>query len=249
MLYSVRMRAAQGGTHEDGGRHISGAERLVPESGIGEAADAMLRRAMNHSRGKADFINITVEAMPGPMLRIPLPAVETLNFPDIFSCRLAARQLLVDNGIAAPAVDSGFASLDSLADSMRGAMLLCAKTGIRLDQAGMRGVRVSRQDCSDREAYAAHLQSLGLSGVHVREALVLASKVLAAPGVAAELCWSDDPEYTAGYISVCRRYIRLPHFKPYGSPVGGRVFFLEPGCDVDTTIEFLQNQPVLVDVR
>ena len=28
-LYSVRMRAAQGGPHEKGGHHISGAERIV----------------------------------------------------------------------------------------------------------------------------------------------------------------------------------------------------------------------------
>ena len=28
-LYSVRMRASQGGPHENGGHHISGAERIV----------------------------------------------------------------------------------------------------------------------------------------------------------------------------------------------------------------------------
>ena len=29
MVYSIRMRAAKGGPHEQGGSHISGAERLV----------------------------------------------------------------------------------------------------------------------------------------------------------------------------------------------------------------------------
>ena len=29
MLYSIRMRSAQGGAHEHGGHHISGAERLI----------------------------------------------------------------------------------------------------------------------------------------------------------------------------------------------------------------------------
>lgn len=29
MLYSVRMRAAEGGSHEQGGKHISGAEKLI----------------------------------------------------------------------------------------------------------------------------------------------------------------------------------------------------------------------------
>ena len=28
-LYSIRMRGAEGGPHEEGGRHISGAERIV----------------------------------------------------------------------------------------------------------------------------------------------------------------------------------------------------------------------------
>lgn len=31
MLYSVKMRSAQGGPHEQGGRHISGAERILSE--------------------------------------------------------------------------------------------------------------------------------------------------------------------------------------------------------------------------
>ena len=34
MVYSIRMRSAQGGPHEQGGSHISGAERLVSESDL-----------------------------------------------------------------------------------------------------------------------------------------------------------------------------------------------------------------------
>ena len=34
-LYSVRMRAAQGGPHENGGHHISGAERMVTLNQVG----------------------------------------------------------------------------------------------------------------------------------------------------------------------------------------------------------------------
>ena len=33
-LYSIRMRGAEGGPHEEGGRHISGAERIVEESDL-----------------------------------------------------------------------------------------------------------------------------------------------------------------------------------------------------------------------
>ena len=41
MLYSVKMRSAQGGPHEQGGRHISGAERILSEEKIEQAIVAM----------------------------------------------------------------------------------------------------------------------------------------------------------------------------------------------------------------
>ena len=44
MLYSVKMRSAQGGPHEQGGRHISGAERILSEEKIEQAIVAMLHR-------------------------------------------------------------------------------------------------------------------------------------------------------------------------------------------------------------
>ena len=44
MHFSVRMRAAQGGAHENGGRHISGAERLIPRELLLETTQAMVQR-------------------------------------------------------------------------------------------------------------------------------------------------------------------------------------------------------------
>ena len=49
MLYSVKMRSAQGGPHEQGGRHISGAERILSEEKIEQAIVAMLHRAQKLS--------------------------------------------------------------------------------------------------------------------------------------------------------------------------------------------------------
>ena len=63
-LYSVRMRAAQGGPHENGGHHISGAERMVPLNQVGFIAQSLVERALHHSKGTADFINITVDLIP-----------------------------------------------------------------------------------------------------------------------------------------------------------------------------------------
>ena len=55
-LYSIRMRGAEGGPHEEGGRHISGAERIVEESDLESVASSLIHRAMHHSKGKSDFI-------------------------------------------------------------------------------------------------------------------------------------------------------------------------------------------------
>ena len=52
------MRSSLGGSHGVGGRHISGAERIVPEDGLEEQVIAMLRRARTHERGRAEFIQV-----------------------------------------------------------------------------------------------------------------------------------------------------------------------------------------------
>ncbi|MPN40940.1 6-carboxyhexanoate--CoA ligase [bioreactor metagenome] len=136
--------------------------------------------------------------------------------------------------------------LTALPDSMRGAILMCAATGTRLDNTAERGIRVSRMDITDETSFSAWLETSQLSNIHVREALVLASKVAAAPDIAAELCWSDDPDYTTGYVASKTQYIRIPHLKSFGSPVGGRIFFVSPGSDIDNLITYLEEQPVLI---
>ncbi len=249
MLYSVKMRAAQGGPHEHGGRHISGAERLVPRDKITETTHAMLERAFSHSRGRADFINIKVEAIANEsIVTAPLLPVVMTDVCDVPAGRAAAEAALVEAGVSPLAARCGIDKLLALEDSLRGAMLLCAKTGKRLDDKGRRGIRVSRMDITDNDAFDQWLKRHGLAGTHVREALVLASKVMSAPGILAELCWSDDPEYTTGYVSSKKCYLRLPKLKPFGSPIGGRVFFVKPDTDLSALIEYLENQPALITI-
>lgn len=250
MLYSIRMRAAQGGAHNKGGKHISGAERLVSHSVLGAAAAAMVERALSHSRGDADFINLTIEAIPAEGMREQacLP-IKSINVTHAAAGRSAAQAELIKAGVTPQAAAAGLEHLAGLTESLSGAMLVDACTGIRLDAGNGRGIRVSRMDINDEQGYVHWLKQQGYTGTHIREAVVLASKVMAAPGMVAELCWSDDPEYTAGYVATPVAYTRFTHLKPYGSDIGGRIFFIEENTDLDQLAEYLRLQPVLVSVR
>lgn len=247
MLYSVRMRSAEGGAHEEGGRHISGAERIVSQERVGEISNAMLARAFSHTRGQADFINIVVEKIQvADIARVSLLPIHTARGQDVATGHQTAEFALQQAGVTPVAAKAGMTALLSLPDSMRGAMLLCAVTGQRLDGTGMRGVRVSRMDITDEEEFVRMLIGQGIHNDHVREALVLASKVANAPGMVAELCWSDDPEYTTGYVASGTGYLRIPHCKPMGSAIGGRVFFVRPDTQLSLITAYLEQQPVLV---
>ena len=247
MLYSVRMRSAQGGSHELGGRHISGAERIVEREKIEQTANEMLKRAFSHTRGQADFINIVIEKVEEKkVVEVPLLSVETCTSSTVTMGREMAESSLIAAGVTLVAVQKGMTLLLALTDSMRGAMLVCAETGRRLDTTGMRGVRVSRMDIGEEKEFHNILTQRGMNNTHVREALVLASKVAAASNIVAELCWSDDPEYTTGYVASSSGYIRIPHCKPFGSLLGGRVFFVRPEGDVGQIVDYLENQPVIV---
>ena len=237
-LYSVRMRAAQGGPHEKGGHHISGAERIVKLEEVGAIAQSLADRALHHSKGRADFINITVDLIPPEKITyIDCLKVEEHKTSSISESHQLATELLQGPHISEVAVLKAISLLKSLDKSMRGAMLVDAITGERLDT-GDRGVRVSHMDSFDSHA-------LG-DNEHMREALVLASKVQSADGIVGELCWSDDPDYTVGYVACNGVYHRLTNMKEFGSDIGGRVFFVRSDIDSESVIEYLERAPVLV---
>ena len=237
-LYSVRMRAAQGGPHEKGGHHISGAERIVKLEEVGAIAQSLADRALHHSKGTADFINITVDLIPPEKITyIDCLKVEEHKTGSISESHQLATELLDGSVISKTAVHKAISMLKSLDRSMRGAMLVDAITGVRLDT-GNRGVRVSHMDSFDSHA-------LG-DNEHMREALVLASKVQSADGIVGELCWSDDPDYTVGYVACNGVYHRIPNMKELGSVIGGRVFFVRSDIDSESVITYLEKSPVLV---
>ena len=133
---------------------------------------------------------------------------------------------------------------------MRGAILMDMQ-GNRLEPDKERGIRATRIDITEDASLelANSLSGKGLSSYYtqVKEALVLATKVASVKGTIAELCWSDDPCYTAGYVaSNDLGYVRIPHLKNAGEHRGGRVFFVD-GIDLGNYIYEMQNSPMLVN--
>ncbi len=248
-MFSIKMRSSMGGKNGVGGKHISGAERIVEERDVEKTVAALLERARSHQRGRADFINLKIQEIDEEnAARVPLLKIYSHKSSTKDEGRAFARQELLRIGVAPLAVENAFSALESLPDSMRGAMIFDSVTGIRLDSFGERGVRCSNMDVSDKAKYERQLSSINMAGEHAREALVLASKVASAAGTVAELCWSDDPDYVTGYVASPKfGYCRISVMKDFGDFVGGRVFFVDSKVDLENYIDYLQNKVVLVE--
>jgi len=245
LLYSIRMRASREGAH------VSGAERIVPRDRLDAVAAVLTRRALEHAKGDADDISLHIEVLdPATIVHLSLPEVTTVQVASVEAGRSAALAELLRAGVSEAAARSAIATLaDGV--TLRGAMLVDAQRGSRFDPDPQRGVRASRMDLTPaaEEELHALLTPVALDNEHVREALVLAAKVSRMPGFVAELCWSDDPDYSAGYVCTQRRgYVRFPHLKPLGDHRGGRVFFVDArGFDPLAACAWLEKTPVLCD--
>ncbi len=252
-VYSVRMRAAQGAPHEEGGQHISGAERIVSSQQVASTVQQMFSRAKNHALGEPDFINISIERLEFSKIKqitaLPLVTVKASDHRQALSC---ARRLLLASGVQVQTIEEAIRLLARGpapgGRNMRGAVIMDAQSSRRLEPDPWRGVRVSRIDYTSRAAkeLSLLLGPLGLDHFRVKEALALASKVIWA-GTLAEICCSDDPHYTTGYVSSRRLgYVRIPLLKP-PSFKGGRVFFVRlQEVNLTEYIARLQEEPVLI---
>jgi 6-carboxyhexanoate--CoA ligase len=247
-LYSVRMRASTGQSH------LSGAERLVPADRIGRTMKDLVDRALSKQLAP-DQIVVTLEALgDSPVRSIPSLDLISLNMQDLAACRENATNVLKSSGVSPDAIQAAFHALEKGSapggGNMRGAMLIDAETGERLEPDRSRGVRVSRFDWSDGASgwIDRELSALGLTHFRTKEALALATKVAHAPGIVAELCWSDEPDYTAGYVADrTKGYVRFPHLKRAGNGFGGRAFFVaHADLDKNALMAYLQETPVLI---
>ena len=248
--FNVRMRASRKQNH------ISGAERIAHAGDLHSVSASLIERALKHEKGKPDAINISVKLIDKPIQTLDTLPIKTMHAEDVSTARQIAQKLLHCTGIGE---DMARDAIELLAKGaapdntvMRGAVILDSKTGQRLEPDKYRGVRASTMDMT-QEASAdlkKHLKACALADrfSSISEALVLATKVARMDGTVAELCWSDDPNNTVGYVASSQLgFVRITNLKPEGSSIGGRIFFVEHGVDLDSYIYGLEKEPVLIN--
>jgi 6-carboxyhexanoate--CoA ligase len=260
-LWSIRMRASgssdgqknckihrqSGGIHQKS-IHISGAENLCTEKEIGGIVSAYTQRALDHPRGRPIEVVITIERISGAPLMIPLLRVSTLPCDSSQEARTITVTILSRLGISQRATRRGIGVVTGKR-TMRGAALILSESGVRVEPDTERGIRVSIFGISDEteKNLSRQLAKSGINSTRVKEALFLASKVASCKGIIAELCVSDDPDYTTGYVASRQLgYVRIPYIKREKCMMGGRVFFIEEKADVKHIIEYLETTPVII---
>lgn len=237
-LYSVKMRASKDELH------ISGAENIICAKKIDSVVAALVKRAMNHSKGSSNFINLKIEKIEAVEFLDPLK-VTTINVENKEEGFRGIKKILELCGVKSDIVNCCVDTLCSIKD-MRGAVILDIHTLERLEPDKKRGVRVTYMDLENRSADG--LLKSQKYNTHFIEALVLATKVLKCPSIIAELCYSDDPDYTAGYVATKEMgYTRFDHLKEKGSEFGGRVFLFDSSKgSLEDCIYYLENEKIIV---
>mgnify|MGYP001756765931 FL=1 len=232
---SIKMRASLEG------RHISGAERIVEPHLVPSVSSELATRALRHEKGVPDSINIATRAVaPGNIIYVNALNVGTRACENPEFAQTAMMAVLAkDNHVSESAARRGIGLLYRTRD-MRGASIVCAETGERLDTHGQRGVRVGTFDWVNSPCAE--------SKNHRADAVALASKALAAPGIVAEVCIADDLSYTTGYVAVEGSYTALRNVKAEGGKQGGRVLFYSGALSaLPETEQWLREKPVLVE--
>jgi len=225
------------------GAHVSGAERLVPETELAQTILQLIRRPQDY-----DSLVLTVEKVEEVQTVEEALPISSHRFESVEEGRSFALRMLVESGVPHRIASAG---LNLLAEGpgpggtvMRGAVLMDVDSGERLEEDPARGVRTVRVDWDRREEVEEILRERGMT-LRTADALALATKNTLC-GVVAELCWSDDPTYTTGYVASGKRgYVRITPLKEEGDPRGGRIYFIRKG-ELHRVVECLERKAFLI---
>ncbi|BAM06675.1 6-carboxyhexanoate--CoA ligase [Leptospirillum ferrooxidans] len=257
-FFNIRMRASLNG------KHCSGGEEILLERNLEEGISRLFKRGLGsapHHLKNDLTISIRVDGVaPEHLQRSQLLPVRQLHSESEETTRSFIRSFLLFS-LGKISVDQEKSTqkildcIDSLlkptANPLWGAILLSPSgEKIPVPEEGVRTTHIG-MEWKTKEELEASAESNGISGRRFPEALMLASKVVAQPLIHLELCISDDPTYTTGYIAAKDiAYIRLPHMKKAGMTGGGRIYLLNRIPDDDeltALIAGLKETSVLFD--
>jgi 6-carboxyhexanoate--CoA ligase len=257
-LLSIRMRASKkvgrrktkikGKESGFSEKHISGAEGIYRGYERAKVVEGYMERAFSHPRGRPDRVVITIEKIGRKPRMIKALPVTTLHCRSNREARRHIKTILETVGVSETAYRNALKVLNN-GNAMRGASLILCQSGRRVEPDKKRGIRASRlgiERTSDKKL-SMELSLYDINTITVKEAVILASKVVSCGQVAAELCISDDPGYTTGYVSSRKYgYVRVRNMKEKGAKNGGRVFFIQEDADRESVIDFLEDTSVII---
>ncbi|WP_042332252.1 8-amino-7-oxononanoate synthase [Desulfosporosinus orientis] len=238
-LYSIKMRASN--CEEGTEKHISGAEKIVSGGSLLRYSDALLKRGLYHSKGKADFINLKIEAISSAEIlcldSLPARTIPVHNHQEGMQTIIGLLEKMN--------IPKAAEIIEKLKETypMRGAMLLDADSLERLEPDKERGIRAVYMDAD----HSGRQETIEMKNPYY-EAMVLAAKAAYAPNIIGEICISDDPNYVTGYVaSKDMGYVRITKLKEKGSQDGGRIFLYRGDrSEVQSCLDYLEKQKVLV---
>lgn len=233
-MYSIKMRSSVNLQGKE--VHVSGAEKIISEKNLEQNIVEMVRRALIHTRGKAEFINLKIEELDDKCIK----KINALSVCEIDSSNPSEAKTFITEMLKYIGVINTDYVFETLRESydLRGAAIFGLKSNQRIDSAYTRGIRATYMDYENSETSYKN---------QFKEAIVLATKVAHAPGIIGEICISDDPECTTGYFaSKSLGYIRIYNIKKFGDCNGGRVFIHNEECRLEETVNFIQNEKVIV---
>lgn len=224
-MFSVKMRASKAK------KHISGTEHLVAEQDVEGSVQTSVSRAIHHSRGCPDEINIKLERIEeSHIIGIPSLPLITVKCEDETIGKTIIEKTLINKIPEITRFDFLEKYLYAECPYIKGAKFFDINNIGYIHSHQQEDVRVTNLDLSVDvvNGLKEQIERYEPFNFKTADGLAIASKVCFCQGVLAEICLSDDPNYQGGYIAFPDiGYIRINKMKPFGSATGGRIIIID----------------------
>ncbi|MBN2429133.1 MAG: hypothetical protein JXK94_12425 [Deltaproteobacteria bacterium] len=248
-LYGIKMLARKGHFH------LCGAERLCVYEEIDKISQDLLQRAVIKGKGQIDSLEVKAAKIDHFNFRSSsLPDFIQLRVKSFREGRNTAKNLLSQAGVSEKAYFMAENLLKQSPElggtSIPGAFLVDSFSGELLNPEMEDGVWIGRVDLANslEERVRKRLESLGLDGRKIRDNLVLAAKIMGMGGFVGEINWSNDSAEQGGSITTSELgFAYFPYLRSNANEVGGRVLFVRSWLDLNSAIQYLESEVLLID--